>query len=160
MFQTKEQARFYLAGVIDGEGHISQRKHKSKEHGYTREVRITNTDEGLLSASRAALDMLGVKHRTYDRSERARLGTKPIFDIVVWGKENLELLVEHVPLQTEKGDKLKAVVGSYMRKNRPPDETLRTLFLTDMTDKKIAERYGVTPGAVWFWRKRIMEETA
>lgn len=152
MFRSKGQAAAWLAGIIDGEGSVAMRSVKGTQ-GFAREVRITNTSERLLDAVREALDLLGVPHTTYDRSERERLGSKPIFDLVVSRKENLELLLRVLPLRSEKADQLKASVESYIRPGKPPREELLALVEAGLSDKQIAEKYGVTPGAPWYWRK-------
>lgn len=153
MFPSNEAAAWYLAGLFDGEGHISKRAIKGKARGFTRDARITNTDPDLLDAAEAALTRLGIAFTRHDRSERDRLGTKPIFDIIVSHKDNLDLLLDLIPMQTSKLESLKESVGSYVRKNRPPEEDLRKLVEGGWSDAVIGETYGVTGGAVWFWRR-------
>lgn len=158
MFPDEDAARWWLAGIIDGEGSVGQRKHKGKKQGFTREVRITNTDESIIAASKAALDLLGVTYKLYERRDRAEranvFGTKPLFDIVISNKEGMDVILDRVPLRCEyKAEKLKTAVGSYVRKNRPPQHELEAHIAAGLSDAKIAAVYGVTAGAVWFWRK-------
>lgn len=154
LFKTKTEAAAWLAGIIDGEGHIGFRKATSRSpRGMVREVRITNTDRSLLIAVHEALDLLGVERAEYDRSERERLGSKPIFDIVITRKANLELLASQITLRSAKAVQLQAMLGSYIRGHKPSRDVLAGLVAEGLTDAKIGERYGVTSGAVWFWRK-------
>lgn len=154
MFKSKALAAEYLSGIIDGEGSISSRRVKKSTSGAVREVRITNTDPELLDAVREGLDMLGVVHATYDRSERERLGSKPIFDIVVSRKANLELLASQITLRSYKARQLREMLGAYVRPGVPPEAQLRIWVEAGQSDKTIAKHKGVTPGAVWAWRKK------
>ena len=153
MFRSKTEAAAWLSGIIDGEGHVSRRKASHGARGLVREVRITNTDMAILDAARAALDLLGVEHVTYDRSDRERLGSKPIFDIVISRKANLEHLASQITLHSMKGAQMEEMIGSYLRGNRPSKEDLDALVATGMSDRRIGEKFGVTAGAVWFWRR-------
>ncbi len=151
-FRTERDAAMWLSGIIDGEGSISKRKVKNSR-GFVREVRITNTDELLLSRVTEALDLLDVPWTRYDRSERERLGSKPIFDIVVSRKTTLELLASKLSLGGEKAAQLDAMLASYIRPGVPPEDELRTMVAAS-SDVEIAARFNVTPGAVWSWRKK------
>lgn len=158
MFPDRDAARWYLAALIDGEGHVGQRKHKGKKQGFTRDVRVTNTDESIVSAAQDAMTMLGIQHHTYLRADRAEredvFGSKPLYDVVVSHKNGLDIILAEVPLQCAyKREALQTAVGSYVRKNRPPQHELEAHLAAGLSDAKIAAIYGVTAGAVWFWRK-------
>lgn len=150
MFKSKAEARGWLAGIIDGEGSVQEQRVVGRSH--VRTVRIVNTDLSLLAAVEEALELLGITFKRYDRSERARLGKKPIFDIVIGGRPNL-LRVAALPLQSEKKTKLEHAVGSYVRLRCPEPDVLRQLVAKE-SDSAIARRFGVTAGAVWFWRQK------
>jgi hypothetical protein len=155
VFKSKAEAAGYLAGLIDGEGTVSARKTRSQTgEGFVRDVRITNTDPALLDAARAALDLLGVEHYTHDRSERECLGTKPIFEIIISRKANLESLASQITLRSVKAERLRALLDSYVRPGVPPEAELRSWVEAGESDALIAKRFNVTPGAVWGWRKK------
>jgi len=158
VFPDRDAARWYLAALIDGEGHVGKRKHKGKKQGFTREVRITNTDASIVRAAEEALTVLGVAFKTYTRSDRAErenvFGSKPLHDVVVSHKDGMDVILAEVPLQCEyKLERLKESLGSYVRKNRPSQAELEAHLADGLSDAKIAAVYGVTAGAVWFWRK-------
>jgi intein/homing endonuclease len=148
VFRNRSEARGWLAGVIDSEGSVSMRPLKGR--GFVRDVRVTNTDGALLDRVAEVLDSMGVSYTVYDRSDRARLGSKPISDLVVTGKSNLEKLLV-LSLVTEKGDKLREALDSYIRLRKPPMAELAEM-MTTMSDREIGVRYGVTKGAVQQWR--------
>jgi hypothetical protein len=152
MFKSEREAAAWLSGIIDGEGSVSMRPVRGSR-SFVREIRVTNTDEKLLAGVTAALDLLGVAWIRYDRSERERLGTKPIFDIVVSRKANLERLAATLTLRSAKADQLDHMLGSWIRPGVPPEGELRAMVATE-GDAAIARRFGVTPGAVWSWRRK------
>ena len=105
--QEEIAAAAYLAGMIDGEGHVS----KGLPRG-NRRVEIVNTDPDLLAAAGDCCNLLGIEWRvgwrTYAR------GTKPCGSLVITGRRNLELLAEHVPLRsTKKRERLVFLLESY-----------------------------------------------
>lgn len=151
MFKSTGEASAWLAGIIDGEGSVQDQKQKGRSH--VRSVRIVNTDERLLASVEDALARLGVSFKRYDRSERARLGRKPIFDIVVSGRPNLLLLAD-LPFQSAKGDKLRHALNSYVRLRCPARDELVALVAAK-SDAAIAASFGVTAGAVWAWRQKL-----
>jgi hypothetical protein len=155
VFRGKAVAAAWLSGIIDGEGHVSGRSIHSADRprGRIREVRITNTDRMILAAVEEALTLLGVEFAVYDRSDRARLGNKPIFDIVISRKENLERLAAALTLRSAKAERLNEILGSYIRAKRPQQAEFEALVASGLTDTAIARRYDVTPGAVWHWRR-------
>ena len=160
MFESTDEARGYLAGIIDGEGSVTMRPQtKRGMHSFTRDLRITNTESSIIEAAKAALDLLGIEYKVYTRTDRAGrsdvFGTKPLHDIVVMKKESLDRIRNVVNLRCDyKRDQLAAMAGTYKRKNRPPQAELETHLAAGLSDAKIAAIYGVTPGAVWFWRQR------
>lgn len=101
---NREQASWWLAGIIDGEGSVY---HK----GSSREVVITNTDERILNRVREVLDLLGVEFSEHWERLPDR---KPCCRIYVVGRRNLVRL-GRLPLQSEKQEKLTHLLASYKR---------------------------------------------
>jgi hypothetical protein len=157
VFASAEHAAEYLSGIIDGEGNISQRKvyRDGCVSGYVREVRITNTDEALLAAAQAALDLLGVAWVLRDRSERERLGTKPIFDIIVSRRENLERLAQALTLRSVKGERLARMLASYTGYGQRPQREEFERVLRESGQRGAAEHFGVSQGTIYNWRKHF-----
>ncbi len=58
---TREQAAYYFAGLLDGEGSVSMSLIKGR--WWTRSVSITNSDYALIEAAKECLDILGVVYR-------------------------------------------------------------------------------------------------
>lgn len=53
MFKNKDVAAGWLAGIIDGEGHVANRN-------ANRYIDIVNTDRDLIDGCKEALDLLGI----------------------------------------------------------------------------------------------------
>lgn len=103
-----EQASWWLAGIIDGEGSV----YYHEAHSF-REVVITNTDERILDKVREALYLLGVSFvEHWDRVPNR----KPCCRICITRRENLTRL-GRLPLQSEKKEKLTHLLASYKRPN-------------------------------------------
>lgn len=82
----------WLAGIIDGEGHIGMSKQKYKEYiRYTPRVCIVNTDVALLDAVGTILkeNNIGFHVSTRQRNERS----KPTFDFTTSGIKRLAKLL-------------------------------------------------------------------
>jgi hypothetical protein len=100
-----EQAAWWLAGIIDGEGCVSY-------SGGARELTITNTDGKILSRVRGALIILGVDD-WYEHWEELP-NRKPCCRICVTGRKRLEILAR-LPLQSDKKEKFASLLASYKR---------------------------------------------
>jgi len=158
-FPSDEAAAWYLAAVLDTVGHVTSRPGKDSSglsRGVNRDVRITNTNERLLAATETALTRFGITFTRYERPGPQPRGpdSKPVFDIIITHKDNFDRLLARVPMQTDKRDKLAGMVGSYVRKKKPPREELEKHLRAGMTNADIARMYGVTQAAVWLWCKR------
>jgi hypothetical protein len=145
VFTSQAEALGYLAGVIDGEGSIWN-------SGNGRGICIVNTDAGLLDAVDEACDMLGIRTRRYERSERARLGRKPIWDLWITGRDALALLAEQLPLRTAKAAKLRAIVSSY--RPLPRYDDARRLYDSGQSIGQVAAALGVPWSTAQLWIKR------
>lgn len=152
MFSSKEEAATFLGAIIDGEGSVGFRSVKGTR-GFARDVRITNTDHGLLDHCVEACRMLGIECSVYDRSSRSRLGTKPISDLVIVGRENLLRLREVVKLRSQvKEEKLDSLLSSYIRKHsKPTRDVLGEMLGSGMTHAQIATTLGTAKSNVAFW---------
>ena len=109
-FPNKTAARWWLAGIIDGEGSVGRVSH-GKRNPALRYVSITNTDPGIIEAIEEVYRLLGV---TYYRRERKWTNPKwsTAWTIDVNGRENL-LLLEDIPLQGNKAGRITALIQSY-----------------------------------------------
>ena len=113
-------AASYLAGIVDGEGTISVRPGR---------VRIGNTDEDIIRATRKALDDLGIYFREglYKRGRH-----KPCWEIVVSRHAELRRFRDLVPIQAEtKRQRLDAAIEGYAYRQRPSPDELRDLYERD-----------------------------
>lgn len=142
MFPNLEAAAHYLAALIDGEGCVRFGQTTLSRHRY---VVITNTERALIDAAEAALEALGIGYTTRFREDRAErenvLGNRPLWDVTVSRRDELERLHELVPLRhPEKAAKLKAIVESYMP--RRDIAKIRALYLDGLSMRQIAEQVG------------------
>lgn len=147
---TRSAAKWYLAGIIDGEGHV---RFTPRESGLSRDVTIYNTDEGILDAARGCLRLLGVEWNEYTREHRkedgAALGNKRITCLSISYREGLEILAK-LPLQCGyKHDALRAILDSYPAR-RPGVDTLKEMA-GRMTQREMAAELGVSQGTIYNW---------
>lgn len=122
-FTSKKEAAGYLAGMIDGEGHV--------RHGLTQQgdrtvsrykaIQITNTDLGLLSACQDACDALDIGWRQHEKpTGEGGVGKdghirKPCFVLWIMSKENLVKVRDLVPIQSaQKKEALIIAIDSYV----------------------------------------------
>ena len=66
-FLNKDVAAGYLAAMIDGEGCVEFKPLPGAKSSWRRRVRITNTSEGILSATQKACDMLEISYTMHER---------------------------------------------------------------------------------------------
>lgn len=136
-----QSALGYVAGLIDGEGSVSVGvKHRA--------VRMGNTDLGIIEAYEEALAVLGIQSkRTFKPSPRPEW--KPLYIVTIWGRRNLELVLEMVPLRdVGKKAKLKAnvesfVLPNYYRHHEVKKEQLEVLIDRGLTQREIASELGL-----------------
>jgi hypothetical protein len=111
-FDAEELAeiRGYLAGLIDGEGHVEFRWNE-KYRQYTRVVDICNTDPAIIAHASYCLDALGISHRIGQYRAKTNAG-KTLHRIFITGRENMRKLIQ-LPIQSAKLDKLTEIQNSY-----------------------------------------------
>jgi len=106
---TQDQALYYLAAMIDGEGCVS-----FSESNGQREIIISNTEKSIVKKTEECLDLLEIDCGIYLDPTNGGGGRKPIFILVIGGQKNLEFIYEVVPLGSEaKSAKLTTLVNSY-----------------------------------------------
>lgn len=88
---TGEQARYYLAAFIDGEGSV-------RSNG-RRELAIGNTDPDLIAAVLECFAVLGITHGAITRSSRGMRGRRDMLYVNVYRKSNFEILAT-LPLRS------------------------------------------------------------
>jgi hypothetical protein len=87
---TADQAAWYLAALIDGEGYVSK-------PGRQPVVGITNTEKFLINTACAAYDLLGITYTVYTRV-RSVHGWKQAYDVRVFGVPKLKLILKLIPI--------------------------------------------------------------
>lgn len=136
-FKNKQIAAAYVAGMIDGEGHVRHGLTKKGEKTVSRYkcITITNTDIGLLEACEEALDMLEIQHRRHEKpvsGHKDGHNRKPCFVTWIMGRDNLIKVQKLVPLQSsDKKQALDIAINSYQRipgqKWKPSPEAIKTM---------------------------------
>lgn len=141
---NKAQAAAYLAGMIDGEGHVSIRRNRS--------VSVSNTDWELIEAVVECCELLGL-HQTVQKLA-TRPPRKPGWQVMITGKESLSVIEEIVPLHcSRKRTALAEAIATYKYKKRPPQEWLEQKYLVEgLTLQQVAEAWGVKNSvSAWCW---------
>jgi hypothetical protein len=120
---NNDEARFYLAAFIDGEGHIGA--HRLKSGFYTRTVAFANTDRQLLDVVLAVAEQLGFRfvfHKVCasengPRGRRGRVGWSDRWDAkLAGGRAAFERFREIVPIQSSrKRETLDRLIASYAK---------------------------------------------
>lgn len=117
-FKNKEIAAAWLAGMIDGEGHVRHGIRQDGRRTISRYkcITITNTDIGLLEACQEAMDMLGISyHKHLKPTKKDDLIRKPCYALWISAKENLEKVQKLVPIQCHyKVEALDIAIKSYV----------------------------------------------
>lgn len=156
MFPSDEAAAYYLAALIDGEGHVAHRVYPS---GPVRHIDIVNTDRALIEAAQAACDKLGLKWARYDRDRDGDAITperKHQWNLRIARRESLERAAEILPLKAPaKRDRLLALIQSYPDP-RPLDEIL-TLYRSGLGIRQVAKRLNMPLGTVQYHVSRSGE---
>jgi hypothetical protein len=112
-FPDRQAAAFYLAALIDGEGHVGYHRYTSPRPAVHRYVLVVNTDKGIIDACEEAMTMLGLDFRSHDRKT---LKGRTLYERRVTGRANLETILREVPLQAErKRDTLALAISTYER---------------------------------------------
>jgi hypothetical protein len=138
------QAAAYLAGMIDGEGHVGARRNRF--------VSVSNTDWDLIEAVVKCCELLGL-HQTVQRLV-VREGRKPGWQVIITGKDALERIRELVPIQSARKQKaLDDAIASYKQLPRPPRDWLQKKYLDEgMSLQQVAEAWGAKNSvSAWCW---------
>jgi hypothetical protein len=137
MAYTPEQAAFYLAAMIDGEGWVGEPR-----GAQNRAIRIANTDRDLIDAMVECCAALGIDCRVY-AYRPARADWSPGWTVQVWGQKNLQRVLDTVPIRcTRKRDRLARTVVSY-RTELDAAEVSRLYYDEGLTHQEVAARLGV-----------------
>lgn len=112
---NREQARYYLAAIIDGEGSVTKAGASSKS------VRISNTEESILDAIRYSLNLLNIRYKEY--GEKRASNRLPITIIAIYSWTELSK-INDLPLQSQaKKDRLKALLSNIKYKGYKGNKT-------------------------------------
>lgn len=139
-FPSNEYAIGWLAGMIDGEGSVYLSRIK---YGQSKYVKISSTTPELIEGVQSVLDLIGVSYsvtsRIYDNPK-----WKPIYNVLVYGRENLEKMSEVITLlHPDKSKKLREIPLSYSQHRFDYGELRRMYIDMEMTQEEIAEHLGV-----------------
>lgn len=134
MILNQEQAAWYLAGIIDGEGHVNATLNQFK-------VAIYNTDNDIIAATQESLDILNIEYRTYTRL-RKDPNHKVCREIAITKRHEIAKLASYIELQsTTKRERLLSIVRSPQRYAAPDDpriDQIRELYGEGYSQREIA----------------------
>lgn len=141
-FPSLEAARWYLAAIFDGEGHMTDIESPCHPQG---RLSMVNTDPDIVEATIEALAMLGIRHQIYLRRMRDR-NHKDIVTLTISRRSELDKVEEMIPLQhktkmdrVKKANRKKRSVSS---DNRPWEEIYRMLD-SGMNQREVADRFNI-----------------
>lgn len=143
---TKGQAASYLAGMIDGEGHVRVHKNRS--------VSVANTDSDLIEAVVECCDVLGLRYKVQQGSYDSRGSRKPVWEVRMTGKDTLLTIEKTVPIRaTRKAAALAEAIAAYSQMPRPPKEWLEQKYWSEgLALQAIAEAWGAKNSvSAWCW---------
>lgn len=144
-FSTEEQAAYYLAAMIDGEGWVGEPKPANPYAN--RAIRIANTEKELIEACAACCDVLGVKYRLSFRKRPAKhQHWNDTWWLEIYGREHLSTIHKKVPfISDRKRDRLTRSIKSYREPlNLPSEVVLREMYFEQgLTVREIAEQLGM-----------------
>lgn len=144
----------YLAAMIDGEGSVAIARRDGRIK--SRYVCIVNTDESIIEACEEACRALGITFTRSCRRERAR----PLFHVGIYGRANLERLLEVVPLRSgAKAERLREAVESYQQRHHRVDqipEDVRRLYVDEgRSGPDVAAMLGVAESTLYGWMDKL-----
>lgn len=145
---TPEQASYYLAAIIDGEGTVKRRREQGNKS--PRVCKITNTTPQIIAAVEEACAALGITCKVEHRG-LTRAGT-PLWDVCIRNMENFAKLAELPIRHPMKRQRIQD--GLVDRRHQVPvcREGLRRLhWQGGFTLWEIARQYGVTAQSVRMW---------
>lgn len=105
---NEEQAKWYLAGIIDGEGSIST--------GQNKMIRIRVCDKDIIEACIKALKILGIKYKVYWdwKPSASSGGSRDYHELRINGQNSVKKLQSLIPIQNAiKRGKLEYAANSY-----------------------------------------------
>lgn len=154
---NSDQARFYLAAMIDGEGHVECLLGKN---GYWyRRVSVANTDLALIQAVAECCELVGVDY-TIRQQKRREERFHPLLVLRIAGIGNLKILLDCVPLRSPK--KLRALqlaVATAKKPHLTSRQRKEIVWLTEegLTAREIAHRIGFDERTVRATLKKARE---
>lgn len=148
IFSTREQASWYLSGLIDGEGYVSRMGKESAK------VCIFNTELSIIHAAQEALDLLDIPYKMY--SARRQSKHLELWNVYIGGLHDVKKLAGLVQLQSQpKADRLD-IIKNYRKQKlsvheRPISEIERLYIHEEMTVKEISLLVGWKMSTVYKW---------
>lgn len=143
---TTEGAAHYLAGIIDGEGHVSV---GTDGKGWLRRIAsVANTDPDIIAAVVEAARVLGIPHTLTEQSRRTSTG-KAVWVVAFSRIEAWDALAE-LPIRSHKLDVLRDGCQAARRTKRPPRDELEAKYATRGSED-IGRDYGVKGTTVIQW---------
>ena len=134
---TFDEARFYLAAMIDGEGYVPA---CATSHRY-RSIRIANTDPDLIAAMQECCDVLGLHYLTIPiKAQKSEWSDSWAVDIS--SRDSLISVRDYVPIRCKsKVERLNALIDSYQRIPLSMDDVVEP-YARGESLKDIAARLG------------------
>lgn len=152
---TREQARFYLAGIIDGEGHVLCRW--SKAGHWERGVVIANTDKEIIAA---VVECCEVLEYDYGTSKRKRQDPRwnDCYIVKICGIENLRRMVDDVPIRSPQ--KIKALRDSLATVKKPQlsgrqKRIVDAMLVEGVSSKEIAVVIGCDVRTIQYRKQKL-----
>ncbi len=141
---TEEQAAAYLAGVIDGEGHVSSRN---------KFIYIGATDVEMVKASVECCKVLGLHCTEYQPRQYRPGNRQQMHEVRIRTQESLQRILDDVPIQIErKKDALRLALTRFKRSPKPSREWLVWAYEQEgMNGPQIAELTSTTAPRVYRW---------
>jgi hypothetical protein len=117
-FKNRDEAAGWLAGMIDGEGHVRV--------GPARYVGVTNTDYVLIEALMEACALLGLRYRI-DLKRPTNPSHAHAWSVMITGRESFLRLVD-LPIRSNKAAKIREALALF-RKPPVSREVLEQLYV-------------------------------
>lgn len=96
---TRDEARWYLAGMFDGEGSASPQK-DPKGNVQICKIRIASCDQELIDAVAGALEVLGIYYKVYRRKrDRDNPQWRPGMTVEVYRIAEVQKFMREIPFQ-------------------------------------------------------------
>lgn len=155
---TREQACFYLAGIIDGEGHVMFRE--SKGGWWERGIVVGNTDRAIIDAVVECCDVLEYDY-TICKRQRQNSRWKACWQVKLCGADNLNRMVVDLPLRSS--DKLATLKASLatvkrMQLSGRQKRMVDALLSEGVKTRKIAAVIGCDQRTIQYRKQRLAKE--